>query len=60
SRMAGVSPSFRLHPWPADATAQVRPDAGNWPCGHPPLQFQESQPRQAARRAASCGAVMQR
>ena len=26
---AGVSSSFRLHPWPAEAGAQVRPDTGN-------------------------------
>jgi hypothetical protein len=27
----GLSPSVRLHPWPAEARAQVRPDTGNRP-----------------------------
>jgi hypothetical protein len=35
---AGVSPSFRLHPWPAEAFLQVQPDTGNRPCGHLSLQ----------------------
>jgi hypothetical protein len=56
---AGDSPSFRFHPWPAEAGAQVRPEPGNRPCGHLFLQRQESQPRPVARRAASCTAVMQ-
>jgi hypothetical protein len=57
---AGVSPSFRLHPWPAEAFLQVQPDTGNRPCGHLSLQSQESHPRPAASREASVAASMQR
>jgi hypothetical protein len=34
----GVSPSFRIHPWPAEAFLQVQPDTGNRPCGHLSLE----------------------
>ena len=57
---AGVSPSFRLHPWPAGAFWWVRADTGNRPCGHLPWPSQASQPLSAASRVASCTAVMQR
>jgi hypothetical protein len=56
----GVSPPFRLHPWPAEAFLQVQPDTGNRPCGHLLLQRQVSHPRPAASREASCTASMQR
>jgi hypothetical protein len=57
---AGVSPSFRVHLWPAEASAQVRADTGNRPCGHLPLPSQGSQPRAEASVEASCTAVMHR
>ena len=39
--------------WPAEATAQVRPDTGNRPYGDLPLQSQESHPRPVASLEAS-------